>query len=278
MRRAAVRVRRGFVDVDHRWKNAPIRTRLTGAAAFAATFAIVAVVAVAYIAVHHELYSNIDGQLRAQASSDHSIRVDPISLQPQVVRDPGESSGNVQVVDGSGHKIKEPGGLTLPVGPRDIRIAANGGSWLRTQSVDGSPMRILTIRRTFTSSNGERGNLALQVALPLTAANSELQKLRLAFLLLVVLGFGMAMVGTSFVVRRTMRPVARLTGAAEEIARTRDLTTRIEDYGEDELGRLASTFNTMLDALERSLCRWRSYDGFIPHHQDARACGLSDAT
>ena len=40
-------VRRGLSGVDHRWRNAPIRTRLTGAAAFAATFAIVAVVAVA---------------------------------------------------------------------------------------------------------------------------------------------------------------------------------------------------------------------------------------
>jgi two-component system sensor histidine kinase MprB len=38
---------------------------------------------------------------------------------------------------------------------------------------------------------------------------------------------------------------------------TRDLTTRIEDYGADELGRLASTFNGMLDALERSLDQQR---------------------
>jgi two-component system sensor histidine kinase MprB len=51
--------------------------------------------------------------------------------------------------------------------------------------------------------------------------------------------------------------VARLTSAAEQIAVTRDLTTRIEDYGGDELGRLASTFNTMLDALERSLDQQR---------------------
>jgi two-component system sensor histidine kinase MprB len=50
-----------------------------------------------------------------------------------------------------------------------------------------------------------------------------------------------------------MRPVASLTEAAEQIAVTRDLTTRIDDYGDDELGRLAVSFNTMLDALERSL-------------------------
>jgi two-component system sensor histidine kinase MprB len=67
----------------------------------------------------------------------------------------------------------------------------------------------------------------------------------------------MATVATSIVVRRTMRPVARLTATAEQISQTRDLTTRIEDYGADELGRLASTFNGMLDALERSLDQQR---------------------
>jgi two-component system sensor histidine kinase MprB len=257
VRRVAGWLRRGVVGVDRRWKDAPIRTRLTGAAAFAATFAIIAVVAVAYVAVHHELFSNIDGQLRTQASGPHTIRVDPLSLQPEVEKDPGESSGNVQVVDAAGNYVTEANGLQLPVAERDQEIAQKGGSWLRTQNVEGSPMRILTVRRPAQLSNGQQGYVAVQVALPLTAAEAELHRLRLAFLFLVLVGFGMATIGTSFVVRRTMRPVARLTATAEQIAQTRDLTTRIEDYGVDELGRLASTFNAMLDALERSLDQQR---------------------
>ena len=48
-------------------------------------------------------------------------------------------------------------------------------------------------------------------------------------------------------------PVRRLTGAAESVARTQDLTHRIPDTGEaDELARLAGSFNTMLSALESS--------------------------
>src|SRR5690242_15166527 len=92
-----------FAGVDQRWRNAPIRTRMTAAAAVSATFAIIAVVAVAYIAVHHELYSNIDGQLRHQSANQHSIRFDPQSLQPEVARDPDQSSGSVQVVDIAGN-------------------------------------------------------------------------------------------------------------------------------------------------------------------------------
>ncbi|HVW80782.1 MAG TPA: HAMP domain-containing sensor histidine kinase [Mycobacteriales bacterium] len=251
------RLRRGIGAIEARWQNAPIRSRLTGAAAFAATFAIVAVVAVAYVAVRHELYSNIDGQLRDQAGNSHSISVDPRTYQPVVNPDPDKSAGNVQVVDVNGDTIKEAGGLTLPVAQRDLTIARDGGTWLRTEMVDGVPMRLFTRQRAFTSATGQQVDLALQVALPLTAANSELHKLRFAFLLLVLLGLGMATAGASFVVRRTMRPVARLTAAAEQIAETRDLTTRIEDYGADELGRLASTFNGMLDALERSLDQQR---------------------
>src|SRR6202035_4106455 len=47
-------------------------------------------------------------------------------------------------------------------------------------------------------------------------------------------------------------PVRRLTGAAEEVTDTQDLGHRIEAGDDDELGRLAASFNTMLAALERS--------------------------
>jgi two-component system sensor histidine kinase MprB len=99
--------------------------------------------------------------------------------------------------------------------------------------------------------------VALEIALPLAGARSELQKLRLAFFLLALGGLGLVAVGSWFVARRMLRPVKSLTEAAEEIAVTRDLTTRIESYSDDELGRLAESFNTMLDALERSVDQQR---------------------
>jgi two-component system sensor histidine kinase MprB len=47
--------------------------------------------------------------------------------------------------------------------------------------------------------------------------------------------------------------VRHLTEASEHVARTRDLSGRIEARGRDELARLASAFNTMLEALDISL-------------------------
>jgi two-component system sensor histidine kinase MprB len=238
-----------------RWQGAPLRTRLTAAAAIAATATIVAVVAVAYIAVRHELLSNLDSQLRSQSSGNHFIQLNT-SLQPQVIKDAGQSAADVQVVETDGSTIGEQGGYSLPVAARDVRIATHGGSWLRTESRNDRPLRILTVRRDATA-NDVSVSVALQVALPLSATEDQLHKVRYAFLLLALLGLAMVIVLSWLLVRQTMRPVAKLTRTAEQIAETRDLTTRIDDYGSDELGRLASTFNMMLDALERSLNQQR---------------------
>jgi len=57
---------------------------------------------------------------------------------------------------------------------------------------------------------------------------------------------------------RILRPVAQLTAAAEHVTRTRDLTARLGFTGSsDEVGRLASSFDTMLAALHDSLSAQR---------------------
>jgi two-component system sensor histidine kinase MprB len=219
----------------------------------AATLAIVSVVAVAYIAVRHELYSNIDGELRSEASNSGCIDLSN-PVKPTVCSEPSQSLANVQVVSTQGTHANTVGGFTLPIASRDITIATSGGEWMRTEEVQGKPLRVLTVHKQILQTGQP---IALQIALPLTAAHNELHKLRIAFLLLALGGLGLVVVGSWVVVRRTLRPVASLTDAAEQIAATRDLTTRIEDYGDDELGRLAVSFNLMLDALERSLGQQR---------------------
>jgi two-component system sensor histidine kinase MprB len=54
------------------------------------------------------------------------------------------------------------------------------------------------------------------------------------------------------VARTALRPVRQLTAAAEHVARTRDLSRRIESEGSDELSSLGASFNTMLEALDDS--------------------------
>ena len=242
-------VRSGVARADRRWRDLPLRTRLTSAAALTATLTVVAVVAVAYLAVRHELRGQIDSQLRRQA---HEIRVDaqfnPFSGARgyQINTGVGDIGGYSQVVAESGEPLT--GGDALPVSGSDARVAGRGsGSALRDAEAGGRHVRILTVPLPRVDG------YAVQIALPLTDVDHQLHTLALFFGALAVAGLGLTVVASWGVVRRTMRPVKELTDTAERIAATRDLTVRIGSYGNDELGRLAATFNTMLDELQRSL-------------------------
>ena len=91
-----------------------------------------------------------------------------------------------------------------------------------------------------------------QVALPLSEVESTLAHLKLVLAIVSLGGIALAAALGLLVSRAALVPVRRLTGAAERVARTQDLGHRIELGGEDELARLAASFNTMLAALERS--------------------------
>jgi two-component system sensor histidine kinase MprB len=68
-------------------------------------------------------------------------------------------------------------------------------------------------------------------------------------------GVALAALLGRLVAGNALGPVRRLTETAEHVAATRDLAHRMqtETAGDDELGRLAVSFNSMLDALEGSV-------------------------
>ncbi|MBV9293325.1 MAG: HAMP domain-containing histidine kinase [Frankiales bacterium] len=235
---------RSLRRLDDRWRDLPLRTRLTTAAALSATLAIVAVVGVAYVAVRHELRGQIDSNLRQEAS-DVRLNVQGfiVTLDPSV----GDIRGYVQAVDQQGHAAKSRADdPLLPVTARDRSIAAHGGHWFRDRRINDIHMRVITRR-------GAVPGIAVMVAVPLTAVDRQLHTLAAAFVVLALGGLALTALLSWAAVRRVTRPVRTLTETAEQIAATRDLTVRINAESNDELGRLASSFNTMLDALERSL-------------------------
>ena len=76
-------------------------------------------------------------------------------------------------------------------------------------------------------------------------------KLRWVLLMVGGIGVAVAAVAGGMVTRAGLRPVARLTEAAERVARTDDLRP-IPVFGSDELARLTEAFNLMLRALAES--------------------------
>ncbi len=134
----------------------------------------------------------------------------------------------------------------LPVDQSDRGIATSGrGSQYRSVTVKGVEYRMVT--QGLGSGNG-----AVQIARRVQETHDVLDVLRNRLLVIALVGVGVAALVAWFVGRSITKPIRKLTQTAEHIAQTQDLTTPIPVQRDDEVGRLAASFNTMLVALDTS--------------------------
>jgi two-component system, OmpR family, sensor histidine kinase MprB len=218
------------------------RTRLALVAAAAVALAVVAASLAVYFVVKGQLYGSVDDSLRRSAGFVQNV--DPRRIPDYANPQFRAIGGVLQVVGANGQTF--PPTRILPVTPEVMQVANDKrGEVLFTTHALNDHVRILAVQYP------EPG-VAIEVARSLTDADHALARIKL-FLFLIA-GFGIAVAaGLGLVVSRAaLAPVRRLTQTAEEVSETRDLSRRIEVHGRDELSRLASTFNTMLAALEDS--------------------------
>jgi two-component system sensor histidine kinase MprB len=171
----------------------------------------------------------------------------PGSLFGKLPHSPDQVRGYQQVVEPSGKVLaRSAPNVTLPVDARTRLLASDGGEpFFRNVRVGGSHLRVLA------EPFGHKR--AVELALPLTEVDSLLGRLRLILALLVVGGIALAALLGRLVAGTAVAPLKHLTRTTEHVALTQDLSGRIKPTGEDEIGRLATSFNAMLDALERSM-------------------------
>ncbi|HET9061643.1 MAG TPA: HAMP domain-containing sensor histidine kinase, partial [Acidimicrobiales bacterium] len=110
---------------------------------------------------------------------------------------------------------------------------------------DGNDYRVATVP---VVAHG----LAVMIGYPIQSLERSLAFLRLMLILVGLGGVALAAMLGWAVGRASMGPVENLTLAAEHVAETQDLSAHIDDTGNDELGRLARSFNAMLAALSAS--------------------------
>jgi two-component system, OmpR family, sensor histidine kinase MprB len=220
------------------------RARLALVAAAAVALAVVAASGVVYFVVKDELYSSVDASLRS--SMEHIQRgpgFDFTEGPPQ----PGVFGGYPQAVrqDGVTCCKRQGENLTLPVTQHDLSVArGESNTYYENAKVGGNHVRIIT----FPYQPG----FAVQIARPLDETDRALARIRW-LLILIATGGTLIAGGLGLIVSRAaLTPVRRLTQATETVTETGDLSERIEVEGQDELSRLASSFNTMLGALEES--------------------------
>jgi two-component system sensor histidine kinase MprB len=157
----------------------------------------------------------------------------------------GEFVPRGQLIDANGSVELARGG-SLPVSDAAKQVAARErGPTYSTLEVGGSQLRVLTVPAG--------PQMALQIARPLDEVNNTLSDLLLILALVTLGGVGLGAAMGLLVTRTSLAPAAALAGAAQEVARTKDLTRRIDVHGDDELARMAASFNEMMAALERSV-------------------------
>jgi two-component system, OmpR family, sensor histidine kinase MprB len=205
----------------------------------------------AYLTTKNQLENSIDDSLlaRAQTINARGPQPDPRDQPDAAGRlggcpPPGlvQPASAAQVVSSGGLVTKcIAGGPTLPVTRADRLSPATGRGRLRTATVHGTRYRLLTVPQP-------DGRL-FQIARSLDEMDSVLSSLRLQLLALSLVGIASAALLGWLFARRIVRPIERLRDTAEQIARTQDLEAPIPETGGGEVGSLATSFSTMVDAL-----------------------------
>jgi two-component system, OmpR family, sensor histidine kinase MprB len=234
-----------------------LRTRMAAVAGVAVALTVVVLAAAQYEAARSTLRGQIDSALRDRAR--------PIENAPRSVAHgggPGEvdhdgdntvppnpfgdAAGKVQYVSPQGIVLSSTSAASrLPVDARTKALAASGqGSYLSDAHVSGVHLRVLTV------GLGRLG--AAQIARPLTEVDRALRQLLLVLLAVGGVGILVAAALGGVVARAALAPISRFTRRTEALTANPDLSQRLEIEGQDELARLARSFNATLDALERS--------------------------
>ncbi|MEU7424885.1 HAMP domain-containing sensor histidine kinase [Streptomyces sp. NPDC040750] len=239
---------------EGRWPRRRLRTRLTLAASAAVAVVVVGVCAAAFLVIRHQLLHQLDLHLTQSARlAAQQYRREPPGVVQGECRYLAAPACTQLVPVRPGDDPAQP--YLLPVTGATRQVAAG------TRGPYYSELRLADHRARMLTTPLNAGR-ALQVAV---RADTVDQGVRQAAGLLAAVGAaGVILAGVlgSWVSRTGLAPVARLTATAERITATRDARHRIElptgrARGDDEITRLAASFNTMLGELEKSVTAQR---------------------
>ena len=211
------------------------RQRVTILTALAIAVTVAGMSLAVWVIAKHELYDQLDNTLVVQA-----IQGGPFGgagLNTVVIQQNGDVNGRLAAV--------------LPITARVKGVARGpaGAYFFTSLTLRDTAIRELVIKRP----DGTTAMVVQQLA----PTNHALHRIRLWILLIGGLGIALAAALAGLVATAALRPVRRLTAAAETVAATGNLNERVAVSGSDEIGRLATRFNGMLEALEDSVGRQR---------------------
>lgn len=234
-----------------------LRNRVSVAAAVGVLIVVAAVSSVLYLFYAASLRSRVDATLVAAAQQAQNvarrIKQSAASGEPAPDVSAPVTVGSVTVQLFPKVALGQPTPFG-PLGKADLAVASGGQSAYFASALDGGQRF-----RVYTAAlPGGPGAGLVRTS---RAANADDAALRTAALLLAgltVTATGITYGAARLAAGRILAPIAELTATAEHVTQTRDLTARLGSTGTgDEVGRLGSSFDTMLAALHESVTAQR---------------------
>ena len=156
----------------------------------------------------------------------------------------------VRILDADGNLVASPFGRSedaLPLSEEGMEALQNQQEWWSDEIVNDEHMLIYSHP---VLQNGVTIEI-VQVARSLVERDRTLRSLAVTLgisgLVMILVAFGVGWVLSSM----SLRPIDRITQTAQAIGDERDFTRRVDYVGpQDEVGRLASTFNQMVSELQ----------------------------
>jgi len=234
------------------WRRQTLRNRVALLVTGTVAAVVVVVSAGAWLAVAEIQHRQTRDQLRVDARTI-AARPDqwlgpggpPPGFDPRQGRGPRHGPGQLgphwQIIDPGGRVISDPG-ASLPVTSAAGRVAAGVRRDVAERvRVGDDEYLMLTVPAA--------GGGAVQVAISQQQDDAILTVFGVLLVVGCIVGVGAAALLGRLVARSGLRPVQRLTAAVEDAAVTMDLEQRLAVEGADEIARLGTSVNTLLEAI-----------------------------
>ena len=235
-----------------------IRFRLTLWYLSVIVFLLACFGAAAYYMLSFQLHRNLDESLSAAAAElESAARIEDGNIDIG-----GQASELVLVFDAQRNLVRRVGPEVqfADIDRLVLRALLGEKPYLTQTTENGQEVRLYA--SAFTIAPGTR--LALVVGKPPTGIDSTLATVRSILGIASLVVIALAGAGGTVLANRAFIPLTRIAGTAENIGEE-SLSHRMDVHGQDELGRMATSLNSMMERLETAFNRQRQFAADASH-------------
>jgi heavy metal sensor kinase len=225
-----------------------------------------------YAYVYRSLLITIDESLTYQMQKiERNIRLGPGGVEPGMGDETSERllelrPHAMQIIDDSwqirDQEYASPDDRLEINGDELSRLAVGVPDYRTVKTRSGEPLRLVTLR---AEDPGGSGTYFIRLGYSLNTFQKAIRRTLILLGVAIPLALLLSSYGGFLLANQALRPVDRMTRAAEHIA-AGDLSERVPEPARmDELGRLAATFNDMIARLQAAFERQKQFTSDASH-------------